>query len=75
MITENFTKESINEQASQNRERAYKESTDSLYFKAQRGEATIEEWENAVAEIKLKFPYTDKDLEIELPEPETDESE
>ncbi len=35
---------------------AYREEADPLFFKAQRGEATIEEWKAKVAEIKAKFP-------------------
>lgn len=36
---------------------AYKEEADPLFFKAQRGEATMQEWQNKVAEIKARFPY------------------
>ena len=39
------------------RESAYRAESDSLFFKAQRGEATIQEWQNKVAEIKARFPY------------------
>lgn len=39
------------------REAAYKIESDSLFFKAQRGEATVQEWQNKVAEIKARFPY------------------
>jgi hypothetical protein len=39
------------------RETAYKIESDSLFFKAQRGEATVQEWQNKVAEIKARFPY------------------
>lgn len=35
---------------------AYREESDPLFFKVQRGEATIEEWKAKVAEIKAKFP-------------------
>lgn len=41
------------------REAAYKAESDSLFFKAQRGEATVEEWQAKVAEIKARFPYQD----------------
>jgi hypothetical protein len=46
-----------NNVAKQNRENAYKFESDGLFFKAQRGEATIEEWQAKVAEIKARFPY------------------
>lgn len=36
---------------------AYTTEADPLFFKAQRGEATIEEWEAKVAEIRTRYPY------------------
>ena len=36
---------------------AYAAEADPLFFKAQRGEATTEEWTAKVAEIKARFPY------------------
>ena len=36
---------------------AYRIEADPLFFKAQRGEATLEEWQAKVAEIKARFPY------------------
>ena len=36
---------------------AYKAEADPLFFKSQRGEATIEEWQAKVEEIKTRFPY------------------
>jgi hypothetical protein len=36
---------------------AYRAEADPLFFKAQRGEATLEEWQAKVAEIKARFPY------------------
>jgi hypothetical protein len=39
------------------REKAYTEESDGLFFKSQRGEATIEAWKDKVAEIKARFPY------------------
>jgi len=44
------------EQAERNRKAAYISEADPLFFKAQRGEATIEEWQAKVAEIKSRFP-------------------
>lgn len=41
----------------QQREAAYKAEADPLFFKSQRGEATTEEWQAKVAEIKARFPY------------------
>jgi hypothetical protein len=42
--------------ATQNRRAAYIAESDPLFFKAQRGEATMEEWQAKVAEIKARFP-------------------
>jgi len=35
---------------------AYRAESDPLYFKAQRGEATMDEWLAKVAEIKARYP-------------------
>ena len=43
--------------AQQERATAYTTEADPLFFKAQRGEATIEEWETKVAEIRTRYPY------------------
>jgi hypothetical protein len=37
---------------------AYRAEADPLFFMAQRGEATMEEWLAKVAEIKARFPYS-----------------
>jgi hypothetical protein len=42
--------------ATENRRSAYIAEADALFFKAQRGEATMEEWQAKVAEIKTRFP-------------------
>lgn len=43
--------------AQRNRATAYTTEADPLFFKAQRGEATIEEWQAKVAEIRSRYPY------------------
>ena len=50
-------KDRHNEEAKRQRAAAYATETDSLFFKSQRGEATVQEWQNKVAEIKARFPY------------------
>jgi len=45
-----------NKQADQNRHTAYVAESDPLFFKAQRGEGTMAEWEAKVAEIKARYP-------------------
>ena len=42
--------------ATENRRAAYISEADPLFFKAQRGEATMEEWQAKVAEIKARYP-------------------
>jgi hypothetical protein len=44
------------EEAFRQRQQAYIAEADPLFFKAQRGEATMEEWQAKVAEIKTRFP-------------------
>ena len=44
------------EQVRQQRQEAYRQEADPLFFKAQRGEATAEEWLAKVEEIKARFP-------------------
>lgn len=44
-------------EAQANRALAYKEESDALFFKAQRGEIPLAEWEAKVAEIRARFPY------------------
>jgi hypothetical protein len=43
--------------AQHQRATAYTTEADPLFFKAQRGEATIEEWQAKVAEIRSRYPY------------------
>jgi hypothetical protein len=45
------------EQIEQMRRGAYTEEADPMFFMAQRGEATVEEWMAKVAEIKARYPY------------------
>ena len=47
----------LRQQAEQSRANAYRLEADPLFFKAQRGEATTDEWTAKVAEIKARFPY------------------
>lgn len=45
------------EQQQAARAEAYSKEADPLFFMSQRGEATVEEWQAKVAEIKVRFPY------------------
>ena len=49
--------EIYNNQQADLRAKAYPVESDPLFFKAQRGEVTIEEWQAKVEEIKTRFPY------------------
>ena len=42
--------------AEANRRAAYAAEADPLFFKAQRGEATVQEWQAKIAEIKARYP-------------------
>lgn len=44
-----------------NRMSAYALESDPLFFMAQRGEATLEDWEAKIKEIKERFPYPTKE--------------
>lgn len=45
------------EQQQAARAEAYRVEADPIFFKAQRGEATMDEWLAKVAEIKALYPY------------------
>ena len=46
------------EQQSSYRQAAYTQEADPLFFKYQRGEAELSDWEAKVQEIRERFPYT-----------------
>lgn len=48
------------------RAQAYREVSDPLFFKAQRGEATMDEWLAKVAEIREQFPLTTEEEETDV---------
>ena len=52
-----LTAELPNKIAKEKRAEAYKLEADPLFFKAQRGEATQQEWLDKVAEIQQRYPY------------------
>jgi hypothetical protein len=39
---------------------AYRDESDPIFFKAQRGEATMDEWLAKVAEIDARYPYPEE---------------
>jgi len=45
------------EQQQAARAAAYRQEADPLFFKAQRGKATQQEWLDKIAEIEARFPY------------------
>lgn len=45
------------ERIQKERQAAYTAESDPIFFMAQRGEATMAEWEAKVAEIKVRYPY------------------
>ena len=48
--------------ARRKRAAAYAAESDPIFFKAQRGEATMDDWRTAVAAIQLSFPYPDEEV-------------
>jgi len=50
-------KDRHNEEAQRQRAATYAAEADPLFFKSQRGEATAQQWQDKVAEIKARFPY------------------
>ncbi len=55
-LWESTQKTVANQQADANRHNAYVTESDPLFFKAQRGEGTMADWEAKVAEIKARYP-------------------
>ena len=51
-----LTAEEIAAAVTNARATAYRNESDPLFFKAQRGEATMEEWQAKVAEIRARYP-------------------
>jgi hypothetical protein len=45
------------EEQKRNRMNSYIQESDPLFFKVQRGEATLEEWNQKIEEIRQRFPY------------------
>lgn len=52
----NKTTEELQAETEARRAKAYRTESDPLFFKAQRGEATQQEWLDKVAEIKARYP-------------------
>jgi len=50
-------KDRHNTQMREARTAAYTTEADGLFFKAQRGEVEMQQWQDKVAEIKARFPY------------------
>lgn len=49
----------LNEYNRLQRQQAFLNEADPLFFKVQRGEATQSDYESKVAEIRAKYPYTE----------------
>ena len=46
--------------AEANRQAAYTQEADPLFFKYQRGEATEQEWLDKIEEIRRRYPYPEE---------------
>lgn len=51
-----LTPDELRRQVKDQRRSAYAQESDPLFFKSQRGEATVEEWQAKIVEIKERFP-------------------
>lgn len=47
----------LRDAAEASRKAAYPVESDPIFFMAQRGEATMDEWTAKIAEIKARYPY------------------
>lgn len=56
-IDPEIEKQEFNNQQKNSRELTYRAESDPLFFKYQRGDATLEEWTSKIQEIKERFPY------------------
>ena len=56
-VDQDKVKQKQREEAQRNRAAAYAAEADPLFFKVQRGEAEMQEWQDKVAEIRERFPY------------------
>ena len=54
--------EFIHSQIENKRAEAYRTESDPLFFKYQRGEATLEDWTASVDAIRLRFPYPEEQV-------------
>ena len=70
VVTETFTAEDINAVAKENRRFAYTQESDPLFMEVQRGDATMEEYQAKVQEIKDRFPYVTEDQQREVTYPD-----
>lgn len=50
------TPEQIAAERTANRAAAYRDESDPLFFKAQRNEATLDDWKAKIEEIKARYP-------------------
>ena len=59
-VDQDKVKQKQREEAQRNRAAAYAAEADPLFFKAQRGEAEMQEWQDKVAEIRTRYPYPEE---------------
>jgi len=59
-VDQDKVKQKQREEAKANRAAAYAAEADPLFFKAQRGEAEMQEWQDKVAEIRTRYPYPEE---------------
>jgi hypothetical protein len=58
-VTEDIVQKQAIAIVKRHRASAYCTETDPLFFKAQRGECSLDDWQAKVAEVRSRFPYPD----------------
>lgn len=51
--------ETFNKNAERQRRIAYRDEVDPIFFQWQRGEATEQDWRDAIVRVRERFPYAD----------------
>jgi hypothetical protein len=66
MAKELFKKDDVNALRQSNRDYEYRVIGQPIFMKVQMGQATMEEFQAAIAEIDARHPFVDADFELEL---------
>ncbi len=73
MAKELFKKDEVNALRQSTRDYEYRVIGQPIFMKVQMGQATMEEFKAAIAEIDARHPFVETDFELEIPEAEASE--